>query len=1104
MSQQLSQLSPEARALLEKRLLKSRVPAPAPVIDREHPQGPSPLSHAQESLWFLDQLEPGSPLYIIPEAWRIKGALRVEVLEEAFRRVIERHETLRTRFVAGEKTPVQVPIENWTFKLRVIDLRAQDVSEKESKLQAALTEEAQRPFHLKNDLLIRGTVIQLDSNDHALVVTLHHIISDAYSMALLYAEVTTIYRNICDSFTTALPPLPVQYSSFARDQKNRLQGEVLEKESAFWLNRLSGELPLLDLPTDRPRLTGRSFKGLRTYFSFPASLQSALKELSRQNGVTLYMTLLGAFSVLLRRYSGQQEILIGTPISTRNRKEYENLIGFFINTIVFRTDFVGDPNFNEVLQRIRKQAGEAFAHAEMPLYRLVERLKVPRHTGNPLFQVVFQYLATPTVGPQLEGCQVEMLPMETGTAKFDLTLNVVDEARGLSGNLEFNTDLFDGSTIERLLANFQTLLEGLVNNPEMPVSKTPCLSRKEMALVNSWNNTSTAYPRNSSIHQLFEEIVSRDPHAIAVEFEGMEWSYRDLNARSNQLARALRKQGVVADTLVGLCVPRSVEMIVSILGILKAGGAYTPLDPSYPEERLTYLISETGMQVLVTTAQLGEKLFSNASLQTVIMDKNEALILEDDANLGVEVSPDNLAYVLYTSGSTGKPKGVAIPQRGVIRLVKETRFMSFGVDDIFLQFAPISFDASTLEIWGSLLNGAKLVIFPPEFNSLQQLGEIIQSKRVSILWLTAGLFHQMVEEQISSLKDVRQLLAGGDVLSVPHVLKVLKELPGTQLINGYGPTENTTFTCCYSVPPNWRGERSVPIGQPISNTQVFILDGHMQEMPIGVPGQLYIAGDGLAREYLRAPELTREKFVPNPFPGTSSRLYKTGDTVRWLPDGNAEFVGRMDFQVKIRGFRVELGEIESALAQHPAVKEAIVLARADNSGTKQLVAFVVLKAEVETTQLRQFLQKTLPGHMVPGQIIVLEQFPLNANGKVDRKLLPSTETQNETKIKTPPRTAEEQTLVTIWAEVLGINPVGIEEDFFELGGHSLLATKIVSRINKEFNTNIPLAAIFDHPTIASLAEVISRQKQTGVRSRTIISRRIRTQGEHHDCTTSTH
>jgi len=730
--------------------------------------------------------------------------------------------------------------------------------------------------------------------------------------------------------------------------------ELLREEAnqiAYWKQQLAN-LPTLQLPTDRSRSPMQTFRAARQCLAVPQTLSEDLAKLSQKEGVTLYMTLLAAFKTLLYRYTGQTDIVVGTVTAGRNQPEIQQLIGCFVNTLVLRTDLKDNPTFRQLLERVRQVTLGAFAYQDLPFEKLVEALQPERNLGqDPLFQVAF------VLQPPMSGVDSMLnrsqLNIDTETAKLDLALELQERPEGLVGRFEYSTDLFDADTIKRMLGHFQTLLEGIVANPEQKISELPLLTQFERQQLAAWNNTQTDYPKDACIHELFEEQVELTPDAIALVFEEQQLTYKELNQRANQLAHHLRNVGVGAEVLVGICLERSLEMVVGILGILKAGGAYVPLDPAYPQERLAFMLEDAQVPVILTQRQLVESLPKHQA-RIVCLDTDwEVMERQSEENLSPQVTPDNLAYVMYTSGSTGIPKGVSVIHQGVVRLVKDTNYVNLSAEEVFLQLAPISFDASTLEIWGSLLNGARLVIMPPHTPSLQELGEAIRGYQITTLWLTAGLFHIMVDEQLEDLKQVRQLLAGGDVLSVPHVQKVRQELKGCQLINGYGPTENTTFTCCYRITEVNLIENSIPIGRSISNTQVYLVDTHLQLVPIGIPGELYIGGAGLARGYLNRPELTAERFILNPFSDEpSSRLYKTGDLARYLSDGNIEFLGRIDQQVKIRGFRIELGEIEAVLSQHPDVRESVVMKREDASGNQRLVAYIVSHLTPERTPFK--------------------------------------------------------------------------------------------------------------------------------------------------------
>jgi amino acid adenylation domain-containing protein/thioester reductase-like protein len=1087
----------------------------APPILKRAENTELPLSYAQQRLWFLDQFEPNSASYNIFFGLCLAGTLNVTALEQSLIEIIHRHEALRTNFITVDGQASQIIQTETNWSVTVVDLKHLPWKEQEIAAQELVQQQALLAFDLKSEALIRATLLVLSQTEQRLIVCMHHVVSDGWSMSVFVSELQALYNAYSQGKPSPLLPLPIQYADFALWQRQWLQGEVLRSQLSYWKQQLANAPTFLPLPTDRPRPAVQTFNGAYLEFALSAELTQQLTKLSQQQGVTLFMTLLAAYNTLLYRYTGQTDILVGTPIANRDRAEIEGLIGFFVNTLVMRTKLAENPTFNELLPRIREMALSAYAHQDLPFEMLVEALQPERDLSyTPLFQVMFVLNNAPTSEVELTGLTVSSLPIESSTAKFDLTLGVENTSTGLVGWWEYNTDLFDSSTIERMTGHFVTLLESIVANPSQQISQLPMLTAVEQQqLLVEWNDTQVDYPQDKSIHQLFEEQVELTPDAVAVVFENVETrhvaslTYRELNSRANQLAHYLQSLGVSADVLVGICVERSVEMLVGILGILKAGGAYVPLDPEYPQERLTFMLEDTQLSVILTQEKLVNKLgdrlqrgFAFGKASVICLDSNWDIINQQTQhNPTNSIKADNLAYVMYTSGSTGQPKGVSIIHQGVVRLVKQTDYVSFSDQEVFLQIAPISFDAATFEIWGCLLNGGQLVIYPYNTLSINELGQVIEQYQVTTLWLTAGLFHLMVDENIDALKPLRQLLAGGDVLSVTHVQKFLQTVENCRLINGYGPTENTTFTCCYQIPKSLSPNVSVPIGRAIANTQVYILDKNLQPVPIGVPGELHIGGAGLARGYFNRQELTQQKFIPNPFDkskvkrshrglgvspsGASgvqkSKLYKTGDLARYLPDGNIQYLGRIDNQVKIRGFRIELGEIEAILTQHGDVQVCCVIPREDTPNDKRLVAYVVADQDCTPTisELRQFVKAKLPEYMIPNAFVILESLPLTPNGKVDHRALPAPDSSSNSAKYIAPRTPIEELLVQIWAQVLKVDLVGIHDNFFELGGHSLLATQLVSRIRNIFKVELLLREFFAAATVAELANLIEQLQQ---------------------------
>ncbi|HVU25273.1 MAG TPA: amino acid adenylation domain-containing protein [Opitutus sp.] len=1064
-------------------------------------------SFAQQRLWFLDRFEPGGATYHIPLAVRLRGRLDRAAVEHALAALAERHETLRTTFLVEEGEVLQA-----IHPPGKIDFRSAPVTDDEA-LAAALAVEARRAFDLVAGPLWRAVLFDIavgrvsdppgqvgdlayasrGPEDHVLLLTLHHIVSDGWSLGVLIREFSHFYAGFASGAEPTLPDLEIQYADFAAWQREQWEGGAVAPQVEFWKRALTGAPAAPLLTTDRPRAAVMTTAGRTHRFELEPTLASELNTLARHANASLFMVLLGGFAALLRRWSGRDDLVIGTPVANRQRRELEPLMGFFVNTLPLRLDLAGNPSGRALLGRVRATVLESLAHQDVPFEQLVQELQPERTLGHaPLFQVMFALQNTPADALRLPGLTAAPVEVDTGTTKFDLTLALEETGGRLVARLEYNSDLFDDATAERFAAQYQRLLRGLVQAPAAAVGDLRLQDEAAEAVVlHEWNATARAYPERG-LAELFGAQAARTPQAMAVRFQGIDLTYAELETRANRLAHLLRARGVRPDDCVPLCVERSIELIVAVLAIVKAGGAYAALDPEYPAERLTAMLADVGAGVIVTQEKFAEKvgrvvpnapkslsalndrLSGTGALGTtrptflILEQIADEIAVQPTADPAVHVTLDHLAYVSFTSGSTGKPKGVAVPQRGVVRLVQNTDFASFGAGDTFLQLAPVAFDASTLEIWGPLLNGGRLVVMPPGAPTLEALGAAIRTEGVTTLWLTAGLFHLMVDERLDDLRGLRQLLAGGDVLSVPQVRKFLRGVPTCRLINGYGPTENTTFTCCHTIAEADLSGGSVPIGRPIANTRVYVLDEARRPVPVGVPGELYAGGDGLARGYLQRPELTAEKFVPDPFANhPRARLYRTGDRVRWRRDGAIEFLGRLDRQVKIRGYRVEPAEAEAALAAEPGVKSAAVVVREDG-GQKRLLGYaVVTGAELDGDALRARLQAKLPEYLVPAAIVLLEALPLTANGKVDRAALPAPGLPRSAPVAA--RTPAEEILAHLWARVLGVERVGAEDNFFALGGHSLLATQLVTRVREAFGVELPLRALFEAPTVRALA-----------------------------------
>ncbi|GAX45183.1 McnC protein [Tolypothrix sp. NIES-4075] len=928
-------------------------------------EGNLPLSFAQQRLWFLDQLTPNNPFYNVPAALHLKGSLNSIALEQTFNEIVQRHEALRTNFVMVQGQPVQIINPTLKISLPIIDLRQLPQAEREIQARQLTTQEAQRPFNLSTDSLLRVTLLQLDETEHILLLNMHHIVSDGWSIGVLIGEIAALYTAFSSGQPSFLPKLAIQYADFAQWQHEWLQGDVLETQLAYWQKQLNG-ISMLNLPTDR-RPAVQTYQGARQLLQLPKSLSEALETLSQQEGVTLFMTLLAAFKILLYRYTQQEDIAVGSAIANRNRSEIEQLIGFFVNSLVLRTDLSGNPTFRELLSRVKEVALGAYAHQDLPFEKLVEELHPERNLNqNPLFQVVFALQNAPMSALELPGLILSPLEFDTTTTRFDLEFHLwereannqlwVDSSKGISGFVIYRTDLFDEATITRMLEHFQILLEGIVANPEQRIANLPLLSQLEQhQLLSEWNNTQVDYPQDKCIHQLFETIAEQTPDAIALVFEDVETrhvaslTYKELNLRSNQLAHYLKKLGVQAEVLVGLCVERSFDMIIGMLGILKAGGAYVPLDPTYPPERLNLMFEDAQVPILLTHEQWIQQLETH-NCQVICLDNWDIIAQEIEDNLPSQVAVGNLAYVIYTSGSTGKPKGVQIEHRGLLNLVFWHQ-KAFAVShlDRATQIAGVAFDACVWEIFPYLSAGASIYFVDDEIRlNPEHLRDWLISKTITICFLPTPLAEQILTLDFPNNAALRILLTGGDKLHqyplADHVF---------QVVNNYGPTENTVVTTSGNV----KNQNNITpaIGRPIDNTQVYILDKHLQLVPIGVPGELYISGDGLARGYLNLSDLTVERFIPNPFISCRdainrvSTIYKTGDLVRYRLDGNIEFLNRLDEQIKIRGYRIELGEIEAVLSQHPAVQQNVVMTSED-AGEKRLIAYVVLNTEYSNQQ----------------------------------------------------------------------------------------------------------------------------------------------------------
>ncbi|MBO3458248.1 non-ribosomal peptide synthetase [Aetokthonos hydrillicola Thurmond2011] len=1062
-----------------------------------------PTSFAQQRLWFLDQLIPGNTIYNVPTVIRLTGSLNLTALEQTFNEIVRRHESLRTTFITLDGQPLQAIAPSLTIPISVLDLQELPGDQQEIEAKYIITAEIERPFSLSSEPLLRVIILVLSQAEHILLLNIHHIICDDWSIGVLIREIGTLYTAYLNpesnsSSSSILLELPLQYADFAHWQREWLQGEVLETQLAYWRDQLNG-ISILHLPTNKPRPAIQSYQGATQFLELPKELIDALEKLSQEQGVTLFMTLLAAFQTLLYRYTHQEDIAVGSPIANRNRSEIEEIIGFFVNSLVLRSDLSGNPTFRELLARVREVTLGAYSHQDLPFEKLVEELHPERNLSyHPLFQVVFGLQNSPMSALQLPGLLPSFINIDFKKTRFDLEMHLWKcsedfrslwggnwkYSEGLRGLMVYNTDLFDKATINRMLKHFKTLLSGVVENPAQKIGSLPLLSEEELhQVLVEWNNTQADYPQDKCVHQLFEEKVKQYPDSVAVEFDNKQLTYQELNTCSNKLAQYLQKIGVSSEAFVGICISQSVEMIIGLLGILKAGGVYVPLDPSYPQERLNFMLEDAQVSVLLTHESF-LKHFEGFSSPIICIDKDWELInQEKEYNTKSNLSSDNLAYVIYTSGSTGQPKGVAVTHKAINRLVCNTNYITLSPGDKISQASNTSFDAATFEIWGALLNGAQLVGVSKDVTlSPRKFASQLREKDINVVFLTTALFQLIVRDIPEAFSSLKYLLFGGETVDTRWIKKILNDGAPKHLIHVYGPTENTTFSSYYYVEELPESATSFPIGRPITNTQIYILDTYLQPVPIGVTGELYLGGDGLAREYLRRTELTTKHFVPNSFSNNpKARLYKTGDLARYRPDGNIEFLGRVDNQVKIRGFRIELSEIEAVLSQHPAVKETVVTAGEDVPDDKYLVAYIVPHQEQIVTReaqnfapsLREFLKEKLPEYMLPRAYMVLESLPLTPNGKVDRRALPMPDTisfNNQDYVA--PRSHLEELLAEIWAKVLGKEQVGVHDNFFELGGHSLLATRLTSRIREMFQIDLSVRNLFETPTVEQLAKYI--------------------------------
>ncbi|GAB4216597.1 MAG: hypothetical protein OHK0022_57920 [Roseiflexaceae bacterium] len=1059
-----------------------------------------PLSFAQERVWFFDQWEPGTPVYNISFALRLTGRLDAEILGRTLTEIVRRHETLRTTFAATGGRPRQViaPAEQAAAHLELIDLQHLPEQTRTAETQRLALEAARFSFDLGRGPLLRTMLLRLGAEEHVFLLTIHHIISDGWSNGILQREIVAIYTAFANGLPSPLPPPPIQYADFALWQRAWLQGEVLEQHLAYWQRQLGG-LGFLDLPTDRPRPPVQTNNGAHHYLNLPKNLVAGLNSASKRHNVTLFMTLLAAFQVLLHRYSGQSDIAVGSPIANRDLIEVEPVIGFFVNTLILRGNTGGNPRFSALLEQVREVTLEAYAHQNVPFEQLIEVLRPQRDPSRPpLFQAMFVLQNVPLGSSELPGVRLEPLRIDSGTAKFDLMLVLIETPEGMRGSIEYNTDLFEPATIARMAANFQTLLEGVLADPDARIDGLPLLSVAEQEQLAGWNAGTLPLPAGACLHDLVAAQAARDPGAQAVAWGDSSLSYAELERRANQLAHHLIELGVGPDLPVGVCVSRSPELIVALLAVLKAGGAYVPLDPALPAERLAFMAQDAGVRVLLTggtRAALGQGRWARIDLET----DRAAIEAHPDTAPAPRSTPENLAYIIYTSGSTGRPKGVMVTHRSLVSafLAWEHAY-GLRAGQRHLQMANATFDVFSGDLARALCSGGTLVLCPRELLlSPDGLYALLTRERIDCAEFVPAVLRPLLDYLDGNglrLDSVRLLACGSDSWYM-HEYQHIRRLcaPGALVVNSFGVTEATIDSTWYAASEGARAaDQLIPIGRPFANTRLYVLDARGQPAPIGVPGELYLGGQGLARGYHDRPDQTAERFLPDPFAGTpGARMYRTGDRARFLADGNVEFIGRIDHQVKLRGFRIELSEIEAVLLQHPAVREAAVVVRESNPGNQRLVAYVVLaenqeprtknqesgaddtQLNTQNSTLKTFLRERLPDYMVPASYVFLEALPLTPAGKIDRRALPAPEPGREGEgTFVAPRDEWEQRLAQIWEELLDVRPVGATDNFFDLGGHSLLAVRLVAQVQERMGRRLPLAALFQSPTVEDLARAL--------------------------------
>lgn len=1075
-SNRIASLSPDERSALVMRLKRKAQGAEKVVDNKIRPRDnriDAPLSLAQQRLWFLHQLDPANDPYYLPFYFRLTGPLNVAALECCLNEIIRRHEILRTVFKEKNSEVVQIVLPSFDLALPLFDLSELPKREADQEIKLLIDAESARSFDLEQGPLLRALLLRRSSEEHGFFLVVHHIVMDGWSMDIFMGELVALYEAFSANQPSPLAELPLQYADFAAWQREWIKKGVLDEQLAYWKKQLNGDLPMLEAPTDHSRPPRMTYHGADGPFDLPQDLIEQLTELGQREGATLYMTLMAALLTLFHRYTGQDDIILGTATAGRNHSEIEKLIGFFINTLVLRTDLSGNPSFRELIGRVREVALGAYEHQDVPFEKLVEELQPERDTSRqPFFQVMVNFQTAPAY--ELTAGEVKISPQDVGDqTRFDLELHLWVVPQGVTGNLIYNIDLFEQSTIARMLKHFERLLEGIAANPEARLSELPMLTREEQEQFRAWNATSNEYPV-ACIQQLFEAQVARTPDAVAVVLGEEQVSYEELNRRANQLARTLRQKGVGPGVRVGVLMQHAPEEIASLLAIIKAGGAYVPLEPAHPAKRLEFIISDAQLELILTQSRIAAKAPASTAEILAVDAEDESIDQAGDTNLTHIATPDEIAYVIYTSGSTGQPKGVNISHRALVNYVWWAKDAYLQNENLgFALYSSLAFDLTVTSIYVPLISGNKIVIHLGEGEEARPeppLARMLSDTQVGILKLTPSHL-SLIKEWDGGETSVKRLIVGGEALSTELTRQVCKRLGGqVEVFNEYGPTEATVGCMIYQFNAEQDTRSSVPIGWPAANVQIYVLDRWLQPVADNVTGELYIAGDGMAQGYLNRPDLTAERFIANPFtPG--ERMYRTGDLCRRLPSGELEYLGRQDEQVKFHGYRVELNEIRWALKKHPQIREGVVAITKDQNGYDVMVAYYVSRQELDVAQLRGFLSEVLIEETIPNIFVHLQRLPLTLNGKVNYEALPTLDDakQKLNRTYTAPATPAEEILASIWADVLGLERVGIYNNFFDLGGHSLLATRVISRIRETCGVQLPLRLLFDCPTVAALA-----------------------------------